>query len=128
MSDTKRRLSLKNCGSVPWLEDPEGSNSPIGSVVEKLNIDSGTGADAPPIVTIQITLMGKMHEVRIQLTYRCVHEYSMEGFATTDPFGNTWIEDTLELRKTNVLKHKVTLTGGSWRIEADDIEYSWDPL
>ena len=127
MSDTKR-LSLKNCGSIPWLENPEGSNSPIGSMLKKLNIDSGIGTDAPPLVTIQITLMGKMRDGRIKLTYQRVHEYSMEGFATTDPSGNRWIQDTLRLRKTDVLKHKVTLTGGSWTIEADDIEFSWEPL
>jgi hypothetical protein len=127
MPDTKR-LSLKNYGSVPWLENPEGSNSPIGSILENFNIDSGIGTDASPLVTIQITLMGKMHDGRIRLTYQHVHEYSMEGFATTDPSGNTWIEDTLELRKTDVLKHRVTLTGGGWSIEADDIEFSWEPL
>jgi hypothetical protein len=127
MSDTKR-LSLKNCGSIPWLENPEGSNSPIGSMLEKLNIDSGIGTDAPPVVAIQITLMGKMRDGRIKLMYQRVHEYSTEGFATTDLSGNRWIEDTLRLRKTDVLKHKVMLTGGSWTIEADDIEFSWEPL
>ena len=127
MSDTKR-LSLKNYGSVPWLENPEGSNSPIGSMLEKLNIDSGIGTDAPPVVTIQITLMGRMHDGRIKLTYQRVRRYSMEGFATTEPSGNTWLEDTLNLRKTDVLKHKVTLTGGSWTIEADDIEFGWERL
>jgi hypothetical protein len=127
MPDTKR-LSLKNYGSVPWLENREGSSSPIGSMLEKLNIDSSIGTDAPPVVTIQITLIGKTHDGRIRLTCQHVHEYSMEGFATTDPSGNTWIEDTLELRKTDFLKHKVTLTGGSWTIEADDIEFSWEPL
>ena len=127
MSDTKR-LSLRNYGSVPWLEGPEGSNSPIGSMLEKLNIDSGIGNDALPVVTIQITLMGKIHDGRIKLTYQGVHEYSMEGFATTDPSGNTWLADTLKLRKIDVLKHKVTLTGGSWTIEANDIEFSWEPL
>ena len=78
MSDTNR-LSLKNCGSIPWLENPEGSNSPIGSMMEKLNIDSGMGTDAPPVVDIQITLMGKMRDGRIKLMYQRVHEYSMEG-------------------------------------------------
>lgn len=127
MSDTKR-LSLKNYGSVPWLENPEDSSSPIGSMLETLNIDSGIGTDAPPAVTIHITLMAKARDGRIKLMYQRVHEYSMEGVATTDPSGNTWIEDTLKLRKTDALKHKVTLTGGSWAIEADDIEFSWEPL
>jgi hypothetical protein len=35
-------------------------------MLEKLNIDSGMGSDAPPVVIIQITLMGKMHEGRIK--------------------------------------------------------------
>ena len=72
--------------------------------------------------------MEKMHDGRIRLTYQHVHEYSMEGLATTDPSGNTWIEDTLELRKTDVLKHRVTLTGGGWSIVANDIEFGWEPL
>jgi len=75
MSDTKW-LSLKNCGSVPWLENPEGSNSPIGSMLEGLNIDSGIGTDAPPVVTIQVTLMGKMHDGRIKLSSLFRHIFS----------------------------------------------------
>lgn len=127
MSETNW-LSLKKYGSVPWLENPEGSESPIGSILEKLHIDSGIGTDALPVVTIYISLMGRRHDGRVKLTYQRVQEYSMEGFAASDPRGNTWIEDTLNLRKTDVLKHKVTLTGGSWSVEADDIEFGWEPL
>jgi hypothetical protein len=46
----------------------------------------------------------------------------------TMPQGNIWIDDTLDLRKTDLLKHRVTFTGGNWSIEADDLEYQWEPL
>jgi hypothetical protein len=72
--------------------------------------------------------MGNMRDGRVKLTYRGVHSYSMDGFAADDALGNTWTDDTLELRKTNLLKHKVTLTGGNWSIEAEDVEYEWEPL
>jgi len=127
MSETKR-MSLKNCGAVPWLDNPEGADSPIGSMLEKLNIDSGIGTNALQAVTIHITLIGRMRDGKVKLTYQNVREYSIEGFGTSDSNGNTWIEDTLKLRKADVLKHKVTLTGGSWSIEADDIEFCWEPL
>jgi hypothetical protein len=52
----------------------------------------------------------------------------MEGFAAGDVRGNRWMQDTLELRKTDSLKHKVNLTGGNWLIEAEDIDYKWEPL
>jgi len=39
-----------------------------------------------------------------------------------------WTEDNLQLRKTDTLKHEVTLTSGRWLIEADDLEYNWKPL
>jgi len=119
---------LKNFGSVPWYEDPEGNQSPIGSILESVNIDSGIGTDATPAVTIEITLIGNQHDGRITLTYQRVRTYSMEGFALNDVAGNTWTEDKLDLRKTNSLTHKVTLTSGSLLIEADDVEYHWEPL
>jgi len=80
------------------------------------------------VLTIQVTLMGNMRDARVELTYRRVYSYSMEGFAASDLMGNTWIQDTLELGKKNVLKHEVTLTGGNWSIEAADVDYVWEPL
>lgn len=128
MSETKA-LSLKNCGSVPCYEKPGDSKSPIGSILESITIDSGIGTDAEsPGLTIKVILIGNMLTGRVGLTYRRVHSYSIEDIAARDPKGNTWIEDTLNLRKTEVLKHKVTLTGGNWSIEADDIEYKWEAL
>ena len=127
MSETKR-LSLKNCSAVPWLENPEGRDSPIGSMLEELNIHSGIGTHASPLTTIHLQLMGNMHDGKVKLTYHRVRQYSIEGFGTGDPYGNIWIEDTLKLTKADVLKHKVTFSGGSWSIEAEDIEFSWEPL
>ncbi|PYU67339.1 MAG: hypothetical protein DMG49_19095 [Acidobacteria bacterium] len=97
--------------------------------MESIKIDSGIGTNNElPVLTIQVSLMGNMRDGRVELTYRGVHSYSIEGFAPDDTTGNTWIEDALDLRKTNLLKHKVTLTGGNWSIEADDVEYKWEPL
>lgn len=127
MSDTKG-LSLKNCGSVPWYDDPECNESPIGSILVSVTIDAGIPSDDPlPSVTIEVRLLGKMRDGEIALTYRGVRRYTMDGFAL-DESGNTWTGDTMELRRTDVLKHKVTFTGGSWSIEADDIEYKWNSL
>jgi len=125
----RKGLSLKNCGSVPWHNNPEGNQSPVGSVLEKVRIYAGTANESEsPVLTIQVTLMGNMRDGRVELTYRGVYSYSMEGFAASDLMGNTWIQDTLELGKKNVLKHEVTLTGGNWSIEAADVDYVWEPL
>jgi hypothetical protein len=96
--------------------------------VETINIDSGIGTDAQPAVTITVTLMGNNHNGKITFTYHRVQTYSMEGFALNDALGSTWTGDRLDLRKTNALRHNVTLTGGNWMIEADDVEYKWEPL
>jgi hypothetical protein len=128
MSENKG-LSLKNCGSVPWHNNPEGNQSPVGSVLERVRIYAGTANESEsPVLTIQVTLMGNMRDGRVELTYRGVYSYSMEGFAASDLMGNTWIRDTLELGKKNVLKREVTLTGGNWSIEAADVDYVWEPL
>jgi hypothetical protein len=125
----RKGLSLKNCGSVPWHNNPEGNQSPVGSVLERVRIYAGTANESEsPVLTIQVTLMGNMRDGRVELTYRGVYSYSMEGFAASDLMGNTWIQDTLELGKKNVLKHEVTLTGGNWSIEAADVDYVWEPL
>src|SRR5690349_11294733 len=126
MSDTKG-LSLKNCGSVPWYDDPEGNESPIGSMLKSVTIDAGVPSESPS-VTIQVKLLGKMRDGEVELTYRGVRSYAIDGFALSDQLGNTWTGDSMELRRTDALKHKVTLTGGSWSIEADDIDYEWNPL
>jgi hypothetical protein len=34
----------------------------------------------------------------------------------------------MELRKTNVLRHKVTLAGGNWSIEAWEVNYKREPF
>jgi hypothetical protein len=129
LAETDRRgLSLKNCGSVPWYEDPEGDQSPIGSILESISINSGIGTDAQPVVTIEVTLIGNKRDGRIMLTYQRVQTYSMDGFALNDAAGNAWTEDKLDRRKMDTLRHKVTLTGGNWLIEADDVEYNWEPL
>jgi len=125
----RKWLSLKNCGSAPWHENPEGNRSPIGSILESVRINVGIANESEsPALTIQVTLMGSMRDGRVELTYRGVYSYSMEGFAASDLMGNTWIQDTLELGKKNVLKHEVTLTGGNWSIEAADVDYVWEPL
>jgi len=125
----RKGLSLKNCGSVPWHNNPEGNQSPVGSVLERVRIYAGTANESEsPVLTIQVTLMGNMRDGRVELTYRGVYSYSMEGFAASDLMGNTWIQDTLELGKKNVLKREVTLTGGNWSIEAADVDYVWEPL
>jgi len=125
----RKGLSLKNCGSVPWHNNPEGNQSPVGSVLERVRIYAGTANESEsPVLTIQVTLMGNMRDGRVELTYRGVYSYSMEGFAASDLMGNTWIPDTLELGKKNVLKHEVTLSGGNWSIEAADVDYVWEPL
>ena len=125
----RKALSLKNCGSAPWHENPEDNKSPIGSILESVKINSGIGnANESPVLTIQICLIGNMRDGRVRLSYRVVHSYSMEGFAASDVKGNTWIQDTLELRKTNRLNHQVTLSGGNWSIEAEDVDYTWEPL
>ena len=122
------RISLKHCGSVPWYDDPEGNHSPIGSILESIKVDSGIGTDAAPAATIEVTLIGNKHDGRITLTYQRVQTYSIEGFALDDVAGNTWTEDKLDLRKTDALRHRVTFTGGKWLIEADDLEFIWEPL
>src|SRR5258707_3896441 len=125
----RKTLSLKSCVVVPWHEDPEGHKSPIGSILENVKISSGIGSDNDwPTLIIQITLIGNMRDGRVELTYRAVRSYSMEGFVAVDTLGNTWIQDTLNLPKGNRLQHNVTLTGGNWSIEADDVDYLWKPL
>ena len=52
----------------------------------------------------------------------------MDGFALNDAAGSVWTEDKLDLRKTDTLRHKVTLAGGNWLTEADDIQYNFEPL
>lgn len=39
-----------------------------------------------------------------------------------------WIEDEVDVKRKDTLSHKVTLSRGSFEIEADTIEYTWTPL
>jgi hypothetical protein len=39
-----------------------------------------------------------------------------------------WIKDEVDLTRKDTLLHGVTLSNGSFEIEADTIEYTWTPL
>jgi len=120
---------LRECNSFEWYKLYEDHRSPAGARVESVTIkDRLTGEiEQNRGLEVQVRLMGAYHDGTIDFTYTGVRRYSVEG--TRDVAGHpSWLEDDLDIRRHDSLLHSVTLTNGSFEIEADDIEYKWTPL
>jgi hypothetical protein len=39
-----------------------------------------------------------------------------------------WLEDEVNVKKHDSLMHRITLTNGTFEIEAENVEYKWTPL
>ena len=56
-----------------------------------------------------------------------MRRYAIEAMRDVAGHGD-WLEDDVDVKRHDSLLHRVTLTNGSFEIEADDIEYKWTPL
>ncbi len=122
-------LPLHQCNSSSWYNEPEAQCSPRGSWVQSIAVTEQSSSSQKEIrgSEIHIRLLGQYQDGFIEFTYEGVQNYSLSGIRDVSGSGH-WLEDDLKLTKHNRFVHKVTLTNGDFRIEAEEIEYKWTPL
>jgi hypothetical protein len=98
MTNEVLTCSLRQCSSSDWYTLPEEHRSPTGAW-------GGT----------------------IEFTYKEVQSYAIRARRDVAGHGD-WLEDKLDVKRHDSLRHRVTLTNGSFEIEANEIEYKWTPL
>lgn len=122
-------FSLRQCSSFDWYSFPEDHRSPHDAWVESIAISESSSGErhAKRGLEIHLRLLGAYHDGTIEFTYKGVQNYEIR--AMHDPAGHgDWLKDEGDVQRHNTLKHRVTLTNGSFEIDANEIQYKWTPL
>lgn len=121
--------SLRQCSSFDWYTFPEDHRSPHDAWVESITISEPSSGERHEKrgLEIHVRLVGAYHNGTIEFTYMGVQSYSIRARRDVAGHGD-WLEDKVDVRRHDSLRHCVTLTNGSFEIEANEIEYKWTPL
>ncbi len=132
MNDDMLRCPLKDCASADWYGTYDDERCPQGSRVASLTISESSSGEwkERQVLVLTISLVGALGTGKIQLIYKGVSKYSLEGFGyekESQGLGE-WLQDEVGATKSSFLSHKITLTNGEIDIEAADAEYQWQAL
>jgi hypothetical protein len=123
MTNEVLTCSLRQCSSSDWYTLPEEHRSPTGAWVKSITISDPSSAAS----LIHVQLLGAFRDGTIEFTYKEVQSYAIRARRDVAGHGD-WLEDKLDVKRHDSLRHRVTLTNGSFEIEANEIEYKWTPL
>jgi len=73
-------------------------------------------------------LLGAYHDGNIVFTYKRGLRYLIGAIPERAAGHGDWLEDNVDAKQDASLVHRVKLTNGSLKIEAEDIDYRWIPL
>ena len=73
-------------------------------------------------------MLGAYHDGNIEFTYKRVLRYLTGAIPERAAGHGDWLEDDVDVKQDTSLVHRVKLTNGSLKIQAEDIEYKWIPL
>src|SRR6478672_3917907 len=121
--------SLRECNSLDWYGFPEDHRSPHDAWIESIQVLEPSSGDRHENrgLEIHIRLLAAYQDGIIEFTYRGVQEYSIHAMRDIAGHGD-WLNDEVDVRRHDTLWHKVTLTNGSFEIEANEVEYRWTPM
>ena len=121
-------MPLRECSSSDWYAFPEDHRSPHDSWVKSITISEPSSGERQEKrgLEIHIQLLAAYHDGIIELTYKRVLRYSLEGMRDVAGHGD-WLEDEVNVKKHDSLLHRIMLTNGTFEIEAEDVEYKWTP-
>ncbi len=101
--------------------------------MEKISISEPSEGKRHEIrqASLKIELMGAYHDGWIEFYYPRVYSFLLNSYAVESGHQD-WRYDELRLSNSGLLVHEIEWSGPSdtarWRIEADDIIYSWIPF
>ena len=106
--------------------------SPHDSWLESLSVHEASTGSRQELrhVQIRIRLLASHHDGFIELFYPKVFAYSFErtdrNSITPGTFHGDWLYDEFTLSSLNHMVHAIEWQSARWRIEADDIHYTWN--
>jgi hypothetical protein len=120
---------LRQCCSLDWYKYPPDHRCPHDAWVESVTVSEPSSGERHENrgLEIHIRLLGAYHDGIIEFAYTGVQNYSMQAVRDVAGHGD-WLEDEVDVKRQDTLLHKITLTNGSFEIEAKDVEYKWTPL
>jgi hypothetical protein len=120
---------LDQCFALDWYTFPPDHCCPHDAWVESITIlepSSGERHQNRGLET-HVRLLGAYHDGVIEFTYKGVQNYSIRAMRDRAWHGD-WLEDDVDVRPHDIVRHRVTLSHGSFEIEAEYIDYKWTPL
>jgi hypothetical protein len=131
MGTSPASCSLRECAQADWYNENENPQSPFGALLEYIEISEPCSAEGQQPLTIRVRLIASDRSGRIELTYTGVRKYSFQAFSGkrgTSGVHGVVLGEELHPTKYDWVRHKVTLVGGEWNIEADDARYQWNAI
>ncbi len=108
-------FTIHQCPHDAWLE-------------EYKVIETDPGGQAVRFCSLEVRLLGAYHDGIIGLRYPRLFGYNFQSMNCERGMGD-WLYDEFRLSERGHLLHEIEwANGGRWLIEADDIEFSWQPL
>jgi hypothetical protein len=122
--------SLRECARADWYNNNENPQSPFGALLEYIEISEPCSAEGQQPLTIRVRLLASDRSGRIELTYSGVRKYSIDAFSGErgGSVHGAVVGEELHPTRHDWIRHKVTLVGGEWNIEADDARYQWNAI
>lgn len=121
---------LATSGWYFGFSDPRG---PHDAWLEAVEIAEPAKGDRKQFrtVSIRIRLLGPYHDGWIELVYPTVYAYRL-GMAHAEGGHGDWRYDEFRVTDDGHLLHEIEWwtyrEGGSWLIEADDVQHRWIPF
>jgi hypothetical protein len=108
-------FSVHQCPHDAWLEECK-------------IIEVDPGGQGTRFCSLEVRLLGAFHDGMIHLRYPRMFGYSFQSSICERGMGD-WRYDEFRLSERGNLLHEIEWAdGGRWLIEADDIEFKWQPI
>jgi hypothetical protein len=131
---------VRRFAAADWYYNPSDHRCPHDSWVNEVTVLEVPACDdiCTRSMAIRVSLLGAYHNGRILYHYDNVRSYSLctppdcQFPKLNAPPGighGDWLRDEVRTSERNLLLHEIVFSRGSrWLIEAENIEYVWQPL
>lgn len=111
-----------------WYFDPNESKCPHDGWLERLTISEASTGERQEArkMEINVMLLGAWHDGNIHFHYTNATSYLLDSLSKKGQHGD-WLYDEFRVGSTGSVIHEIEWANGHWVIEAEDVNYSWEP-